>query len=449
MICNRRMGQFPFMDQEFLERSVAILGYGIEGQAVFQYLLSHGKHDVVICDKSTEIDFEFFKQRRVGSDYLDDLSRFDLIFRSPGIPPFLPEIEQAKKNGSEVSSLTKLFFDNCKAPIIGVTGSNGKTTTAMLIAHVIRENINSLPFKKVWEGGNNDCCEPLLCRLDQIHAKDIVVLELSSFQLYDLEVSPHIAVITNFSPNHLDWHKSLDDYANAKSNIFRHQKSGDYVLLNTSNGSAQVFAKYKTMGKALHHKDVPWQSSELPYLTHNENISAAYTIASLFGLNTEQIKRAFLSFKLPTQRLELVAKIDGVSYYNDSASTTPESVACDLSLCKQAGKDVVLIAGGKNKGMSYKSIIDAVKEHRPKSVLLIGTVAGSLASEIEQTVPGQSVKILTGPETAINEARGLTTSGDIVLFSPGFTSFDMFKNSKERGKIFTKLVNQLSPVLSV
>ena len=266
----------------FSGKKIAILGYGAEGQALHQYLAQHGAQDITICDRSTAITGEQIEavvpgaraSLQTGAGYLANLDQFDVIFRSPGVQPFLPEIKAATHAGARLDSLTKLFFRMCPAKIIGVTGSNGKTTTSGLIAHLLRENTDpGRAYGQVWEGGNDRL--PLLADLDKISTQDLVVLELSSFQLYDLEVSPNIAVITNLAINHLDWHADMNDYTQAKANIFRHQKKGAHYFVNGDDAESLAFRNTKSQGRLHLYKSLATKptASPLPYITHPANLS--------------------------------------------------------------------------------------------------------------------------------------------------------------------------------
>lgn len=331
----------------FKGKNTAVLGLGLEGKDLVAFLLKEGAKVTVLDQKDeSKIDFSGVAREkinlRVGKDYLDKgLTEFDFIFRSPGVYRYLPEIVKAEKKGVRISSAIKLFFDLCPAKIIGVTGTKGKGTTSTLIYQILKS-----AGKDVYLAGNIG--KPFLELLPSLKKKSIVVLELSSFQLIDMDKSPHISVVLNITSDHLDWHKDLNEYINAKKNIVLHQTSRDFAVINADYETAKSFVpktKAKVVffsritstngafienGEIILSKDgeriVLGKSFWLKLRgEHNlENVTAAISVASVLGIDEETIKKVIFSFGGLEHRLELVKSVGGVSFYNDSFATGPQ-----------------------------------------------------------------------------------------------------------------------------
>lgn len=471
-----------------MAKKAALLGLGIENLALAKHLLDTGT-EITICDRRTadELGERLAAFRRAGVElqlgpgYLDSLHRFDTVFRSPGLPLFEPALEAARAAGVEITSAIRLFFDLCPVPIVGVTGSKGKGTTASLIFHILQHE-NQERAGRVWLGGNIGVAP--FNFLEQIGPDDLVVLELSSFQLEDAHKSPKIAVITNIFPEHLkssdpnnpNYHRSMADYVAAKANILRHAPPGAATaVLNADNDACRALAA-EARGETL------WFSlGEVPegafvadrgrgrrvYLRrhgvetdvcgadevqirgeHNlQNVCAALAAASAAGAGAEAMREAVTAFKGLEHRLEFVREADGIKYYDDSFATTPEASAVAL---RAFGEPVVLIAGGADKGSDYRPYAEAILEGRVRAVILIGAMAGRIRGTIEalaQEMKKPPPRLVEGSDTMpaiVAAARDLARAGDVVLLSTACASFGLFKNYKERGDLFKQAVREMA-----
>ena len=431
--------------KDLQNKKIAILGLGIENIALVRYLLKHKvKCEMTICDKRGKKQLGENNQRllrrfasrndirwQLGKDYNKNLDKFDVLFRAPGWPiiplksPLPPLIKGA------LTSPMKLFFELCPTKnIIGVTGTKGKGTTASLIYEILRA-----AGKRAWLGGNIGVAPFEF--LDKIKKNDWVVLELSSFQLEDMTVSPQIAVIANLYPEHLkpadpnnpNFHKNFKAYRDAKLNIVKWQKAGDKAVLNY---------KLNIKGKKIYFK-----KSNLPSKLvgeHNkENIAAAAAVAKIAGVKLEIIKKAVASFKGLEHRLELARELDGVKYYDDSFATTPESTIIAL---KSFVSPIILFLGGAEKGANFKKLAKEVK-HRVKFVILLnGDATPRIKKELLKVgFKADSMKLADNIKEAVKFAKAKAAPGDIVLLSTACASFGMFKNYKERGDLFKAEVN--------
>ncbi|MGB9911168.1 MAG: UDP-N-acetylmuramoyl-L-alanine--D-glutamate ligase [Microgenomates group bacterium] len=444
----------------FQGKKIAILGLGIEGEDVCQFLLNQGIKEITVFDQKNDQEIkEKIKKLKIknyflGENYLKKgLMDFDIIFRSPGFRPSLPEIEEAKKAGKIITSATKLFFDLCPGKIIGVTGTKGKGTTSTLIYEILKKD-----GKKVYLGGNIG--EPVLKILPYLDKKSWVVLELSSFQLIDLEKSPHIAVVLFIAPEHLDYHSSFEEYLLAKSNIVRHQTKQDFAVINADNQnscslakltSGQVFyfsRQKKVKGAYIKNKKIYLfekligSTEKLQLLgEHNwENVCAAITAGYLAGVNFKSFSAVF-GFKGLEHRLEFVREINGVKFYNDSFSTTPETTIAAIKAFKSP---IILILGGSEKGSDYSQLGKEVANSLVKTVILVGLTALKIKKALLKG--GFKGKIIFRPKTMkeiVNLAFKEAKKGDIILLSPACASFDMFKNYKDRGWQFKNYVSTL------
>ena len=444
-------------------KKVAVIGLGVSNRPLVEGLLDAGVK-VLVCDKRRREDFDGLiesLERRgmtaaLGLDYLDHLEGADVIFRTPGLRPDVPQIERAVAAGAKLTSEMEAFLDLCPCRMIAVTGSDGKTTTTTIIAGLLKA-----AGYRTFVGGNIG--HPLLCQVDDIRPDDMVVLELSSFQLMTVRQSPSIAVITNLAPNHLDVHKDMDEYVNAKRNIFAYQDSGDRLVLNADNeitagfaaqsrGTVTLFSRKKVVegGVYLRDKTVicagrPVLTTDdilLPGLHHLENYMAA--IAAVDGLVPNEVIREYArTFGGVAHRIELVRELDGVRYYNDSIASSPSRTIAGLRSFQQK---VILIAGGYDKHIPYDVLGPEVVEH-VKTLLLTGDTAEKIkaatlaAPDYREGRP--EIFDCAGLREAVEKARGLARPGDVVIMSPASASFDRFKNFEERGNAFKELVKRL------
>ncbi len=421
----------------FKDKKIAILGFGREGRVLFKFLRKEGvsTSQITLCDKSL-IEVQGCVTQ-IGEHYLKNLEQFDLVFKSPGIPTKLPEIQRALRRGVVLSSPTNLFFDLCKGTIIGVTGTKGKGTTSTMLYTILRS-----AKKRAFLLGNIG--RPALEHVGKIQNGDLVVMELSSFQLQHLKKSPHVAIVLDVTQDHLDHHKSVKEYRNAKANIVRYQKRRDVAILDKDSVITRSFARYaggkicyfgakETMGIA---------SSDLavPGLHNLKNASAAALAARHLGVSRKIILKGLKKFKGNEHRLEFVAKKDGVRFYNDSAATNPDSTIAAL---RAFTGPKVLIVGGKNKGFSYRKLAGEIIKNDTRGVVLLGETRELLFTELKRLRDREFLKKVFMATTlleAVAHARGVARSGDVVLYSPAAASFDMFRDYDERGKCFKKLV---------
>ena len=444
-------------------KRVAVVGIGVSNRPLIGMLASAGI-DVTACDKITRQALgqagdtleNLGAKLRLGEGYLDDLDQ-DIIFRSPGIRPDIPAFEKAKERGSAITSEMEVFFDVCPCPIIAVTGSDGKTTTTTIISELLRD-----AGRTAWLGGNIG--HPLLADTPLMKPEHAVVLELSSFQLMTLKKSPHIAVVTNLAPNHLDVHRDMQEYIDAKMNIFTHQSAGDILVLNEDNGITRGFAPkaagevrlfsrrervengvYLKGGDIIRAKN----GSETTVMTrddilipgdHNvENYMAA--IAAVGDMVPDEvIRRTARTFKGVEHRIELVREKDGVRFYNDSIASSPSRTIAGLRSFKQK---VILIAGGYDKHIPFDSLGELLPEH-VRLLLLCGATAEKIEAAVLRSShyrPGApEILHFDRLEDVIRRARALARPGDIVLFSPACASFDQFPNFMLRGQYFKEQV---------
>ena len=446
-------------------KRVAVIGIGVSNTPLIETLLQAGI-EVTACDKKERSELGSLGEKLeasgcrlcLGEDYLAHLDQ-DVIFRTPGLHPRL--LETARQRGSIITSEMEVFFQLCPCPIIGITGSDGKTTTTTMIAELLKA-----AGKTVHLGGNIG--HPLLTEVDQILPDHVAVVELSSFQLMDMDRSPHISVLTNISPNHLDVHLSYEEYIQAKANIFRYQGPTDRSIFNLDNEVTRALSRQSAAKQiyftrrgepeqgAFLRENVIWMREDgqeravlplddikLPGGHNVENYMAA--ISAVNGLVEDRIIREFASsFSGVEHRIELVRTWRGIRFYNDSIASSPARTIAGLSCFPEK---VILMAGGKDKGIPYETLGPAILEH-VKLLVLCGATAGKIRTAVEQT-PGYALGYpeiveLDDFQQAVLTCARRAQSGDVVLLSPASTSFDRFRNFMERGERFKEIVNQLT-----
>ena len=387
---------------------------------------------------------------RVGEGYLDGVEA-DVVFRTPGMHPGNPAIEALRRRGAEITSEMEVFFEVAPCFIVAVTGSDGKTTTTTLIAEMLKAE-----GKTVWLGGNIGT--PLLPLCRQMKPDDYAVVELSSFQLMDMKRSPQRAVVTNLAPNHLDVHRDMEEYVQAKKNIFRFQNPGDLLVLNADNaitasftgrGETHFFSRKDRTNCVWEENGVIYRRGEKVLAseeilipgTHNvENYMAA--IAAVDGLvRDETIRQVARNFGGVEHRIELVRVKDGVKFYNDSIASSPSRTIAGLRSFTQK---VILIAGGYDKHIPYDVLGPEICAHVSK-LFLCGATAGKIRSAVEQAEGTEKPEITDCGdfENAVRTAAAAAKGGDIVLMSPASASFDQFKNFMVRGECFKRIVKEL------
>ena len=451
------MNEFERYFEALRGRSIAVLGLGVSNRPLVRLLLEYGCQ-VTGCDKTPreKLDPEVLELENMGcrlslgEGYLEGLEA-DVVFRTPGMHPGNPALVKLRQQGAQITSEMEVFFEVAPCHLIAVTGSDGKTTTTTLISEMLKE-----AGKTVWLGGNIGT--PLLPLCRQMKAEDYAVVELSSFQLMDMKRSPQRAVVTNLAPNHLDVHKDMEEYVDAKKNIFRFQGKDDLLVLNADNditssftgpGQTHFFSRkkrtncvfeeagaiYRRGEKVLETKDI------LIPGTHNiENYMAA--IAAVDGLvDDEAIRTVAKTFGGVEHRIELVRVKDGVKFYNDSIASSPSRTIAGL---RSFHEKVILIAGGYDKHIPYDVLGPEIRAH-VKKLFLCGATAGKIRAAVEQAEGGEKPEITDCGdfEAAVRAAAAAAKSGDIVLMSPASASFDQFKNFMVRGECFKKIVKEL------
>lgn len=411
---------------------IAILGFGQEGKAILKFLKrTQPKVKPVILD------------RKRDPKYLSKLKNFDVIYRSPGVPYNLPQIQKAIKGGVKFSSATDLFFESVsrrsKGTIIGITGTKGKSTTSTLIYKVLKN-----AGRDVYLGGNIG--KPAIELLPKLKKNSITILELSSFQLQDLERSPKIAIILDVFPDHLDAHLDLKEYLAAKSNIVKNQKGGDLVFYFSGNKQSKNIA-LKSRGKKIVVtyppslkllKGDPLARIKIPGEHNRKNAAMVMAVANEVKVPQKRVLQVLEKFGGLTHRLQLVKATKGVKFYNDSASTNPETTAAAIMSFPKHPK--IIIMGGKDKNLDYKPVAKAAYGEDVRLVVLFGENQRKIQlalNKIAKTKPAKNLK------AAVKIAREAAKSGDVVIFSPGSASFDMFENYKARGKEFERIVKKI------
>jgi len=436
--------------EKLQNKKIAILGLGIENYALIKYLLKYKiKCEITICDNRTkkELGKRYNEINKInkkinwqtGNDYNKNLEKFDILFRSPGWPIFCPGIQKflkIKKQKSKTNSLhssMKLFFELCPIKnIIGVTGTKGKGTTASLIYKILKT-----AGKKVWLGGNIGIAP--FDFLDKIKKTDWVVLELSSFQLEDMTISPTISVVTNFylehlapaDPNNPNYHSSLKKYYEAKMNIIKWQKIKCWAIINHKLSITNH--RLNTNAKIIYFKKSELLSKLIG--EHNkENIAAAIEVAKIIKIKQEIIKKAVANFKGLEHRIELVKEYQGVKYYDDSFATTPEATIIAL---KSFTQPIIVLLGGADKKANFKKLAEEVKKRVKFVILLKGDATQRIKKELLKIgFVIKNIKLIDNIKDAVKIAQKNSIIGDIVLLSTACASFGMFKNYKERGKLF-------------
>ena len=437
--------------QEFKEKlttsKIAIIGLGVSNLPLLEYLYNLSCDVTIFQDNKLEIDISKYNYSiHYG---LKELKGFDIIFRSPGCLPSREELQEEISRGAYVTTEVAEVVRLTPSKVIGITGSDGKTTTTTLINLVLKAN-----GYNTYLGGNIGT--PLFTQIENMKEDDIVVLELSSFQLMDMKTSPEIAVITNISPNHLDKHKDYEEYIKAKENIFRNNDGilvlkYDNEVTNkiTSSREIRYFSKEtKTNAFYIHENNIYFQGKliidtsqlQIKGLHNYENICACLSaIYDMIDLDTSV--KAITDFKGVEHRIEFVREINGVKWYNDSVSSSPTRTIAGLNSFKEK---IVLIAGGYDKNLDYTPLAEPILKKVSKLILF-----GNTKDKIYQAVINKKkeesldIYICNTLEEVVSIAHQVSIPKEIVLFSPASASFDMFKNFADRGKQFKDLVNKL------
>ena len=449
-------------------RKVAIIGLGVSNIPLLDYMHNVGAKVTVFDNriiedipkdtmkKITDYAMEF----SLGPNNLSKLEGFDIIFRSPSCLPTVPELQKEVERGTILTSEIEMLMKLCPGKVIGVTGSDGKTTTTTLIYEILKAN-----GYNCYLGGNIGT--PLFTKLSEMTPDDIIVLELSSFQLMGMEISPSISVITNISPNHLNVHSSYEEYIDAKKNIFKYQDKDGIIVLNYDNAITKAAAKeangkvvffssktkledgiildgdiIKECKDKLRRHILSTNTVSLRGVHNYENICAAIAATSSL-VKVEDAVKAVQESKGVQHRLEFIREIDGVKWYNDSIGTSPTRTIAGLHSFDER---IVLIAGGYDKHLDYTPIAKPILE-KVDSLILIGDTAPKIFDAVKEEAEkqGKDIKIYMCDEfkNTVLVAKKVAKPGQIVLFSPASASFDLFRNFEERGNKFKELVNNI------
>jgi UDP-N-acetylmuramoylalanine--D-glutamate ligase len=449
------------MDKQFFAgKNVLVMGLGRFGGGVdVAKFAADAGAKVIVTDLAPAEELSYsIKQLEespdieyhLGSHDPADFKQADIIVVNPAVPEGNQYLKLARQHKKLITSQIGIFFQLCPATIIGITGANGKSTTTALSAHLLKNASDN----SVWLSGNIGN-EPLLTIADQIRPDDLVVLELSSFQIEQLaqiQKGPHIALLTNLTPNHLDRYGTFAKYCAAKENIFKFQKLDSPPAVSIFNAEDEIaakwFEKYKRdAGRICVKFSVDDVSEEirdnfpLPGRANLSNLAATLCIARHFGVEDKQIIKSLPKFKALPHRLEFVAEIKGVKWYNDSKATTPQSAITAIEAFEQP---IIIIAGGYDKHIPFDEFGQKIAE-KTKAAILLGQTAQKIADAITARPKTKTkIEIVNSLPRAVELAKQLATNGDVVLLSPACASYDMFDNFEQRGKQFCKLVRELS-----
>ena len=462
---NKKLEEF----NEYIKyRKVAVIGLGVSNLPLLDYLYEKKANVTVFDDRTIDeipkdilnkittygFDFSF------GKESLEKLKGFNLIFRSPSCLPTKPELKAEAQRGAIVTTEVEMLMEMCPCKMIGVTGSDGKTTTTSLINAILQK-----AGYNTFLGGNIGT--PLFTKLPEIKPEDVLVLELSSFQLMNMNVSPDIAVITNITPNHLNIHKDYEEYIEAKKSIFKNQDENGILVLNydnditrecakEANGKVVFFSSKEKLDNGFIVDDNVIKECEEKVRKHILNTDevilrgkhnfaniATALAATKTLVDSDIAVQAIKEFRPVEHRIEFVREIDGVKWYNDSASSSPSRTLSGLNAFKE---NIVLIAGGYDKNLDYTPIAKPIIE-KVKTLILIGQTAEKIFEVVKTESEKQNktidIYMCDSLEETIKIAKKSAKKGEVVLFSPASASFDMFKNFADRGNKFKKLVNEL------
>lgn len=460
------------MTNHFYGKRVLIIGAARQGLALARYLVEQHAH-VTLNDRLTRDQLQqsikqlngFDVDLILGEHPLRLLDNTDLVCVSGGVPLTLPLVQAAIKRSIPLTNDSQIFMETVKAPVVGITGSAGKTTTTSLFGRMALAELT--PPRKAWIGGNIG--NPLIEFTAQINKNDLVIQELSSFQLDLMTTSPHISAVLNITPNHLDRHADMADYIRAKSNILTHQTSTDvavlnrddvesWKLVNTTRGSLVSFGLEKSVntenqvyvdGNSV-CADVSGRSTALFPINlielrgrHNlMNVLAASALAVACGFSTGSMVKGVQGFTGVKHRLQLVRVVNGVSWFNDSIATAPERT---LAALNSFDEPIVLLLGGRDKNLPWQPLAQEVRA-RVTHAVIFGEAGVKIASALGSPGPTERLRSVSRVETmteALELASTLVSPGDVVLLSPGCTSYDAYKDFEERGEEFIEWVNKL------
>ncbi|MDB5297951.1 MAG: hypothetical protein JWO31_3934 [Phycisphaerales bacterium] len=426
--------------------TVAGLGHFGGGVAAARWLVSQGA-TVTVTDKAPADKLADSVAQlaglpityRLGGHEEADFAGADLVVASPAVPPSNPYLAAARSSGVPVTTEICLFAERCRAPVVGVTGTKGKSTTAAMLGAILGRQFTT------WFGGNIGTS--LLPELPNIEPDHVVVLELSSFMLDYLGRagwSPHVAVVTLLVPDHLDWHGSFAVYAAAKRNVLRYQKPGDVAVVNEESAAVMDwvddrdpraggarFVPYGVAGRRPFELCIPGRHNQL-------NAQGAYAAAAALGVSWDDAQAALRDFAGLPHRLQLVHEADGVRWFNDSIATVPEAAAAALAAFDDGR--VIHVVGGSDKGLDVTPMVGPLAA-RAKAVLCVGQTGDAVAAAV-RAAGGRDVRQCVTLDAAAAAARAIAAPGDVVLLSPGFASYGQFTNFQERGERFAALARE-------
>ena len=457
--------------KDLAHKKVTLIGLGARTHvALARYLVRRGAQ-VTISDRKPAVQLQreiellgdLPVRLSLGANRVEDALGADIVFVTPGAPRDIPMVVAARERGIPIASEIELLFEVCPAPIVGLTGSSGKSTTTTLVGEILKA-----AGRRVWVGGNLGI--PLIDRVEEMTPDDWVVLELSSFQLEAMERSPHVAAILNITPNHLDRHPSMEHYAEAKRNIIRFQGPADWAVLGYANEITREYGRTCTARRLYFGVDpiegegaftaegavwlrlngrtdavVDLADIQLRGRHNMENVAAAVAVAAAAGVESPAMRRAVAAFRGIEHRLEPVREVEGVRFYNDSIATAPERT---LAALRSFHEPVVLLAGGRDKHLPLDELARAIKE-RVHTLVLFGEAADLLQAAMDEVGwPPPAILRCVGLAEAVPLAAAAARPGDVVLLSPAFTSYDQFRDFEERGRVFKALVEALPASLA-
>lgn len=450
------------------KKKIAIIGLGVSNLPLLDYFYNlacrisvfdnreKNELDKEIIEKIDKYEIEYFG----GASNLKNLVEFDIIFRSPSVMPYREEIKKEAERGASVTSEIEMVLKLTPSKVIGITGTEGKTTTTSIIYEIIKK-----AGYKCFLGGNIG--KPIFTEIKNMRPEDIIVLEMSSFQLTSMDVSPEISVVTNIFPDHLNVHSSYEEYREEKKNIFKHQSENGIVVLNYDNEYTCEFSK-EASGKVIFFSSkekledgfiydsndgiikycedgvrrhlIKKEDIKLRGIHNYENICVALAATSSL-VNLETAVQAVKEFNGVEHRLEFVRKLNGVKWYNDSIGTSPASTMAGLNAFDE---NIILLAGGSDKGLDYKEVGEVIA-NKVQTLILTGPTATKIEEATRKAKNGEKVEIcfVENLKEAVKLANKKSKTGDIVLLSPASASFDAFKNFAERGNKFKEFVNEL------
>ncbi len=437
----------------FSGKTVGFVGLGISNLPILEMFGKSGVKLTIrdlkeLSDENKTICDKYNAKIITGEGYLQNITE-DVLFLSPAIKQFLPEFEKARKSGVYITTEMQEFFKLCPCKTIAVTGSDGKTTTTTLISELLKKQGYNVHL-----GGNIG--NNLICRLDDITANDFAVVELSSFQLMKMSVSPDIAVVTNVTPNHLDWHHDMEEYTDAKKNIFLYQNKNSKTVLNlsskaTANMCTECKGNVVTFGvrEGIYHIEDDGIHKNHELILHDEDILlpgahnrqnyAAAIAATEELVSRETVVNVAKSFGGVEHRIELVRTLNGIRFYNSSIDSSPTRTAAALNSFNQK---LIVICGGYDKNIPLDSLGPLFKS-KAKAVVIMGNTAPKIKAALKAADYSGILKEASNMREAVNTAYDIAEGGDVVILSPAAASFDMFKNFAERGNIYKTIVHSL------